>query len=122
MSVSPKSKENESIVNNIESLLKISRESSSNFWRDIARRMASGRRRYASINLYKIDMLTKEGDTVLVPGTILSVGELTKNITISSFRISRKAMEKIIKARAKFKSLSELSSENPKGTNIKILR
>ena len=122
MSVSPKSKENESIVNNIESLLKISRESSSDFWRDIARRMTSGRRRYASINLYKIDMLTKEGDIVLVPGTILSVGELTKNITVSSFRISKKAMEKIVKAGAKFKSLSELSSENPKGTNIKILR
>lgn len=122
MPIKAGSKENKNITQDIDLLLKVSRESSSKFWRDIARRMAGGRRRYASINLYKIDQLTSEGDTVVVPGTVLSVGNLTKKITISSFRVSAKALEKIRESGSQFKSISELSGENPKGTKIKILR
>ncbi len=122
MSVETKRKKSENLKETIEMLLQVSRENSSAFWRDIAKRLVGGRRRYASTNLSKIDSLTSNGDVIVVPGAVLGAGELTKKITISALRISSSALNKIKESGSEFKSIEDLSRENPKGTNIRIVR
>ena len=122
MSITVERKTSSEVRETIMKLAQVSRESNSVFWRDIAERISGGRRRYASVDLGKIERLCAEGDTVVVPGTVLGGGEIEKKITISAIRASTSAIEKIGKSGSTFKKLSDLAIENPKGTNIKIIR
>ncbi|WP_010917392.1 50S ribosomal protein L18e [Thermoplasma volcanium] len=122
MSLTVTTKENEALVNEIRSLVEISRQNSAKIWRDMAERLANGRRRYASINLYKIDKFAKDGDVIVVPGSVLGVGKITKKVTIGAVHFSRAATEKLVRSGCAFMSLSDVAKANPKGTNVKIMR
>lgn len=122
MSIKTDRKTDNSLKSTVQNLTELSRLNSSEIWRDIARRLAGGRRRYASINLGKIDSLASDGDVLVVPGSILGAGSISKKLTISSLHISQKALEKIRAAGCTYKTIDELSKENPKGSNIKIMR
>lgn len=122
MSIKTDRKTDERIKQTVDKLLELSRTNSSSLWRDLAKRLSGGRRRYASINLEKIDKLSNEGDTLVVPGSILGSGNLSKKLTLSSLRISQKALDKLKSAGCTYKTIEELSTENPKGSNIKIMR
>lgn len=106
----------------IEGLTEVSRESGSSIWRDIARRLNGGDRRFASVNVSKISRMTSDGDHVVIPGTLLGSGYIDKKVTVSALRISEKAKKKLDEAGGSFKPLLEMAKENPKGTNVKILR
>ncbi len=120
MKLDKKTDENLKVI--VNGLTELSRLNSASIWRDVARRLNGGRRRYASINLSKIDRLSSEGDVLVVPGSVLGTGRLTKKVTVASLHISEKAMEKLKEAGCTYKTLQELSEENPKGTNIRIMR
>ncbi len=122
MSLNAENKTSEPLRNIISGLLEVSRNSNAPFWRDIAERLVAGRRRYASVDVGKIERLVSDGDTVVVPGSVLAGGYLQKKVTISAFRASPAAIKKIELGGGSFKGLNELAKENPKGTNIKIIR
>ncbi|MCL4330522.1 MAG: 50S ribosomal protein L18e [Candidatus Thermoplasmatota archaeon] len=122
MSVSAERKTSGPLKSIISGLLEVSRNSEAPFWRDIAERLVAGRRRYASVDVGKIERLVSDGDTVVVPGSVLAGGYLQKKVTISAFRASPAAIKKIELGGGSFKGLNELARENPKGTNIKIIR
>jgi large subunit ribosomal protein L18e len=123
MSLKVERKSNPYLKDTILNLSKISREAGSVFWRDIAERLSEGRERYASINLGKIDRLVKDGETVVVPGSVLGSGYFEKKkVTVSALSISEKAREKLTSSGSKFITLEDLAKDNPKGTNFKILR
>jgi len=69
-------------------------------------------------NLWKIDKCTQEGDLVVVPGKVLSEGELTHKITLAAFSYSGKSLEKL-KGKAKIVSFDELMKEPQK--RIKVI-
>ncbi|MCL4342554.1 MAG: 50S ribosomal protein L18e [Candidatus Thermoplasmatota archaeon] len=110
------------LSNTIIQLNELSRKNQSTFWRDIAEKLSAGRRRYASVDLGKIERLCNEGDTVVVPGAVLGGGNLQKKITVSALKFSSSAVDKIANVGGKHTSLVQLAEENPKGTNIKIIR
>lgn len=122
MSLKPDNKENPFLMETIEELTRISRESSSPFWRDVAKRLNGSNKNHASLNIGKLEGLVEDGETVVVPGSLLGTGYFEKKATLSALRISKSAEEKIRKSGGVTKSLVELARENPKGTNIKILR
>lgn len=105
----------------IEDLKKKSTELRSSFLKDIAEKLAKPRRQRIEVNLAHIDRHTKEGETVIVPGIVLGYGELSKPITISAWRFSKQAKEKIKKSKSKAISIRELIEINPRGSNIKIM-
>jgi len=105
----------------IEDLKRKSIELQSNFLRDIAEKLNKPRRRRIEVNLAHINRHTKKGDTVIVPGVVLGYGELSKPITISAWRFSKQAREKIERAGGKAISIRELIEKNPRGTNVKIM-
>lgn len=122
MSIKPVNKESVAIRETVEELLRISRENNSVFWRDVAKRLTAPRSSYASVNIGKIGNLVKDGDTVVVPGSLLGSGYFEKKATFAALRVSKGAIGKISNSGGEIKSLVDLARENPKGTNIKILR
>ncbi len=122
MSITTEKKKSTKIANSISDLLVISRENQSIIWRDIAERLVNGRRRYASINVDKINALANDGDIIVVPGYVLGTGNIDKKVTVGALHFSKEASEKLAKSGSSAMGIVELAKNNPKGTNVKILR
>ena len=108
-------KDNPELVKNIILLKK----SDSKIWLDVANFLSNSRRRNKGVNISKINKITKANDTVIVPGKILSDGELSHALTISSFKISEKAKSKL--GEAKYLSIEQLFNQNKEGKGVKII-
>ena len=52
-------------------------------------------RRRASVNIYKINRHTREGDNVVVPGKVLSSGSMDHKVNIAALEFSKGAMERL---------------------------
>ena len=70
----------------------------------------------------EIDKQTSMGDTVLVPGKVLSLGEITKKIRVCSFGISQEALEKLKKTRSEWVNILDEIKRNPKAEALKIIK
>lgn len=122
MSLKANRKTNHLVQEVVEGLIEVSRESGSSLWRDIARKITGGDRRYASVNVGKISRLSSDGDVVVVAGSLLGSGYIDKKVTVSALRISEKARQKLSEAGGVYKPLVEMAKENPKGTNVRVMR
>ena len=58
---------------------------------------------------------------VVVPGKVLSVGDLTKKVEVAALTFSAEAKRKIEEAKGRTLSLQELLHENPEGRKARIL-
>ncbi len=90
-------------------------------WLKAAELLSRPRRKRVEVNLSKINRLAREGETILVPGVVLGCGNLTKAVTVSAFRFSRNAREKIEGSGGRAIGLQELLEENPNGKRILIV-
>ncbi|MFH1275931.1 MAG: 50S ribosomal protein L18e [Candidatus Woesearchaeota archaeon] len=93
----------------------------SNFWRRVVKDLKKPSRQRREINLYKINKYAKDGETVLVPGKVLSVGEISKKIDVAALNFSTQAAKKIMDAKGKTLSIKELLQQNPEGKKVRIL-
>jgi len=89
-------------------------------WKRLAIELKKPSRQRRTVNIYKIDKYSKEGETVVVPGKVLNVGELTKKVEVAAFSFSQSAEEKI-KKQGKAISIHELLTKNPEGKKVRIL-
>jgi large subunit ribosomal protein L18e len=55
-------------------------------------------RRRVSVNLYKINKFTNEGDNVAVPGKVLSVGSMDHKVNITAIEFSQEALTRLREA------------------------
>ncbi len=113
-------KTNPRLIRLIEELKRVAREHDAAIWRDIAERLEKPRRNYAAVNLSRINRYSREHDTIVVPGKVLSAGTLQKSVTIAALGFSKKAHDKISTV-GKGISIEELMRENPEGTGVKII-
>lgn len=97
------------------------RKTKRSFWKNVGAFLLKSRSSRVTINLGKIDKYTEKNDTVLVPGKVLSSGDLTHPITLAAFSYSKKAFKKIEKVGGKFIFIEELMKINPTGSKIKLL-
>ncbi|MCS7106091.1 MAG: 50S ribosomal protein L18e [Candidatus Aenigmarchaeota archaeon] len=105
----------------IEELKKKSKEFEAPIWAAVAEKLGRPRRKKVEVNVIDIERHAKENETVVVPGVVLSYGELSKPVKVAAWRFSQKAKEKIEKAGGKCMSIEELVNENPRGSNVRIL-
>jgi large subunit ribosomal protein L18e len=105
----------------IEDLKRKSIEKQSNFLKDIAEKLNKPRRQRIEVNIAHIERHAKKNETIVVPGVVLGYGELTKPVTISAWKFSKPAKQKIKNSKGKAISIEELVSKNPRGTDVKIL-
>ena len=110
-------KTNKNLVALIKELKEHSSKQKTNFWKKIALELEKPTRRKRTLNLSKIEKYTKDKETVIVPGKVLGMGELKKDITVSAFQFSDSAKNKI-KNKLTIKDLME---KNPTGKGVKIL-
>ena len=91
-------------------------------WLGVAGILAGPRKNRININLEEIDKKAKEGEILVVPGKVLSQGEVSKKGKIVSLNFSDKAKEKLLKAGVELSNILEEIKKNPQAKNIKVLK
>lgn len=99
-----------------------SRENEVSIWRDIASRLEGPGKNYAEVNLGKISRYAAAGETILVPGKVLGGGLLETSVKVAALNFSESASAKIRGANGQCMSIEELIKDNPKGSQVRILR
>ncbi|MBI5228485.1 50S ribosomal protein L18e [Candidatus Micrarchaeota archaeon] len=102
-------------------LEKASKKNKAGIWKRAAELLKKSSRRRVQVNLYKIDKHSSEGDTILVPGKVLGVGEIKKGILVVALDFSASAKAKIEKSGGSISGIEKLVEISPKGTGVKIL-
>ena len=74
------------------------------------------------MNLNEIDKEVKEGEIVVIPGKVLSQGEINKKIKIAAIGFSEKAKEKLLKSKSEVILIVDEIKKNPKCKGVKILK
>jgi len=91
-------------------------------WNEIAHLLSSPRRKKIYVNLQKINEEGKEGEKIMVPGKVLSLGEIEKKIKISAVSFSERAKEKLLKYKCEVSTILEEIKKNPEAKGVKILK
>ncbi len=90
-------------------------------WKKVAEILTSPRRKKVAMNLEKINEFGKDGETVVVPGKVLSQGSVEKKIKIVASEISDMAKEKLSKSKIEFSYIKDEIKKNPDMKNMRIL-
>jgi large subunit ribosomal protein L18e len=114
-------KTNPALISLIHELKKQANEKDAPIWKDIAVRLEKPANNWPVVNLNRISKYINDKETALIPGKVLSDGELTKKVSIAAWSFSYNALIKIKKAGGKHLSIEELMKSNPDGKNIRIL-
>lgn len=114
-------KTNPLLIDLINQLKKEAQEKNKPLWKDIALRLQKSSKNWPEVTLKRIDAHVNEKETALIPGKVLSTGELTKKIPVAAWSFSEKAKEKITKAGGTVMTIDELLKKNPEGKNIRIM-
>ncbi len=93
----------------------------SRFWKRVVKDLNRPSRQRRTVNIYKIDRYARKDETILVPGKVLSIGELNKKVDVAAVNFSAEAKKKIEGAKGKIFTISELLEKNPEGRKIRIL-
>jgi len=91
-------------------------------WFKVAHILSGPKRHQIDVNLSQLDKDSKAGDTIVIPGKVLSQGELTKKLRLCALSFSEKALEKMKKTKSEAVTILEEIQKNPKGEGIKVLR
>jgi large subunit ribosomal protein L18e len=93
----------------------------SKLWKRVVTDLKKPSRQRREVNVYKIDKYAKDGETVLVPGKVLSLGELTKKVDVAALKFSQGASKKINEANGEVLTIMQLLQKNPEGKKVRIL-
>ena len=110
-------KNNEDLVETI----RAAKKTGSKFWMQVASILSAPRRQKVAVNLNDIDKITKEGDSMVVPGKVLSQGDVSKKIAVVAFAFSDKTKEKLLKTKSQAITIMEEIKKNPGAKGIRIL-
>jgi large subunit ribosomal protein L18e len=104
----------------IASLKKLSNEKQVKIWDAVASDLAKPTRIRRKVNLTRLNAYVKAGETVVVPGKVLGIGDISKKMTVAAWRFSDSAFEKINKTGSAI-SIEDLMKKNPKGAKVRII-
>lgn len=91
-------------------------------WLEIASILSAPRRKRININLEEINKGVKDGEKIIVPGKVLSQGEINKKIKIIALSFSKPAKEKLLKSGSEIISIIEEINKNPEAKGVKIFK
>jgi large subunit ribosomal protein L18e len=114
-------KTNPQLISLIQDLKKTAFEQDAPIWKDIALRLEKPIRNWPVVNLDHINRYLGEKEIGLIPGKVLSAGDLSKKVSIAAWDFSERAREKIKNAGGNAFSIQQLMQDNPKGKDIRIL-
>ena len=114
-------KTNPALITLIHELKKQAKDQEKSLWKDIALRLEKPSQNHPEVTLDRLNNTVEEKETALVPGKVLSTGQLTKKIDVAAWAFSEKSKEKIKKAGGSSLTINELLKKNPEGKNIRIV-
>jgi large subunit ribosomal protein L18e len=114
-------KTNPILVKLIQELKINANKNNAEIWKDIALRLEKPLNNWPVVNLNRINKYLHDNETALIPGKVLSTGNLNKKISIAAWSFSEKSIEKIKKAGGNCMTIEELMKNNPKGKEIRIM-
>ena len=91
-------------------------------WLDVAGMLSGPSKKRITLNLSDVDKIAEEGETIVIPGKILSQGDINKKIKVVLLSCSNKAKEKLMKANCEISSILEEIKKNPKAGGLKIIK
>lgn len=91
-------------------------------WSEVAKILSGPTRNHASVSLTQIESEAADGDTVIVPGKVLSQGSLNKKVKVCALSFSDKAKEKLDESKIKFSTIKEEVKSNSKFEGAKIIK
>jgi len=91
-------------------------------WLEIASILSGATRKQYALNLNEIENKSKEGEIIVIPGKVLSLGEINKKLTVIALGFSKKAKEKLLKANCEVKILKDEIKKNKDAKGVKILK
>jgi large subunit ribosomal protein L18e len=105
-------------------LEKTSRKTKKAFWKNIAEILGKPTRNRVVVNVEKLDKLSEQfkGKTLVVPGKILSSGEINNKVSVVAESISERAEEKIKEAKGEFVLLKDFVDEKVKVDKLVIVK
>lgn len=106
---------------NVRKLIRSLENTKVSIWKTIAASLKKARRARAEINVGDINRIVNDGDVIAVPGKVLSSGVLERKVTIGALGWSEAAMEKINASGSTIVTLDRLASDNPAGSNVRIV-
>jgi large subunit ribosomal protein L18e len=109
---------NERLKSLIGQLKKQSIEQKSSVWKRIAIELEGPTKNYRVVNLSRIEKYCDDNDVIIVPGKVLSGGELTKKVTVAAYAFSKTTQEKL---GTSLITIEEAMKKYPKGNNLKII-
>lgn len=112
---------NEHLVSLIKELRTKAIKEKVNLWRRLADELSRSTRSRRIVNLIRIAQYAKPGETVVVPGKVLGLGELTQKVDVAAYQFSNSAIEKITQIGGNIITLEELMDKNPKGNKVRII-
>lgn len=103
-------------------LMKSLWKSKRRIWREVFNWLNKPNNERVAINISKINRNTKENEIVIVPGKVLSNGNLDHKLaSIAAVSFSKSAREKISNDGVIAESIEDLLNRNPEGKNVKII-
>jgi large subunit ribosomal protein L18e len=90
-------------------------------WFRIAEILSGSRRQRFDINLKDLEEGTKAGDVIVVPGKVLSQGNVSKKIKVIALGFSETAKEKLLSAKCDVVYILDEIKKNPEAKDVKIL-
>jgi len=91
-------------------------------WKEVATILSNSTKKHSKINLNEIAENSDVGDTIIVPGKVLSLGDLTNKVKICSLSISEKAKSKLADSKSESTTILSEIKKNPKAEGIKIIK
>ncbi len=91
-------------------------------WLEIAAILSGSRRNKIAFNLNEINKKAKDGETIVVPGKILSLGQIDKKIKLVAIDFSEKAKDNLSKAKIETLVILEEIKKNPSAKGVKIIK
>ena len=114
-------KTNPNLIELIKELDKKYKSENAAIWKDVANRLQKANRQTSEVNLSDIARYAEADETVLVPGKVLSNGELENKLNVVAWKFSQNAREKIEYAGGECISIRDIMEANPKWSNIRIM-
>lgn len=92
-------------------------------WNEVAEILSGSRRKRTNLNLNDLNGAeVSDKDILVIPGKVLSEGNVEKKLKVVALSYSERAKEKLLKAGCKVSNILEEIKSNPTGKDIKILR
>ena len=102
-------------------LIALLRKSEKGLWKRVAYDLSRSARQRRRVSLSRLNVNAIEGETVVVPGTVLGSGIISKKIVVAAFRISESAKKRISEAGGSTMSIKDLISKNPEAKGVRLI-